>query len=186
MPSPAEAGPARALAAGVHADLDGGRAAHHEPAPRAGPVEELLHGRVTGQFENAPRRAERVESLPAEAETLLMDGLPECGEIQARDGDAVAQTGRGCGTELDLAARLGGERAPAGKHPRGAQPGHGGGRAALLYRKCGVAAVADQPLQFHPEPPGWSGLEADAVHLRFRVPLGQRCRAVLALARPAS
>ena len=98
----------------AHNGLDGGGAAHHESAPRAGAVEELLHRRVAGQFEDAPRRAERVESLPAEAKTRLLDGLPECGEIQAGDGDAVAQTGRRGGTELDLAARLGGEHAPAG------------------------------------------------------------------------
>src|SRR6266566_2349229 len=181
MPSPAEAGPARPLTAGVHADLDRGGAAHHEPAPGAGPVEELLHRRVARQFEHAPRRAERVESPPAEAETLVMDGLPDGGEIQAGAGDAVARTCRGCGTDLDLAARLGGEHAPAGKGTGGAQPGHGGGGALLVYRQGRVAAVEDQPLQFHPDPPRWPGLEADPVHMRFRVALGQRFLAVLAV-----
>src|SRR5262249_56212396 len=116
-------GPARPLTAGVQAGLDRGGAAHPEPPPRAGPVEEVFDRRVARQLEHAPRRAERVESLPAEAETLLMDGLAEGGEIQAGVGDAFAQTCRGCGTDLDLAARLGGERAPAGKRAGGAQPG---------------------------------------------------------------
>jgi hypothetical protein len=101
-----------------------------------------------------------------------MDGLPEGGEIQAGSFDALAQTGRGCGTELDLAARLGGEHAPAGERPGAAERGDGGGRALLVDRQSGVAAVADQPLQFHPDPRGWPGLEADAVDLRFRVPFG--------------
>src|SRR5205823_12305485 len=112
---------------------------------------------------------------------LLLDGLPESGEILARNGDAADRTCRGCGTDLDLAARLGGERALAGKRPGGTQPGHGGGRALLVYRQGRVTAVEDQPLQFHPDPPRWPRLEADTVHLRFRVALGQRFRNVLAV-----
>jgi hypothetical protein len=111
-----------------------------------------------------------------------MDSLPEGGEIQAGAGDAVARTCRGCGTDLDLAARLGGEHAPSGKRSGAIQPGHGGGRALLVYRQGRVTAVEDQPFQFHPDPTRWPGLEADPVHLLFRVALGQRFRVVLAAA----
>src|SRR5262249_33704431 len=59
VPSAAEAGPARPLAAGVHADLDRGGAAHHQPAPWAGPGAELLPRRVAREVEHAPARGGR-------------------------------------------------------------------------------------------------------------------------------
>jgi hypothetical protein len=103
-----------------------------------------------------------------------MRGLPKGGEIKAGSRDAVTQIGRGCGTDFDLAARLGGEHTPARERPWAAQRGHGGGQSLLVHRQRGVTAIADQPFQFHPDPPGWPGLEADPVYLRFRVAFGQR------------
>ena len=96
-------------------------------------VEELLHRRVPRQVEHPERRSERVESLPVQAETRLVDGLPERGKIPACDRDALAETSRGSGAEFHLAARLGGERSPVraaprvcpagrGRRPRGAGP----------------------------------------------------------------
>src|ERR1039457_6734995 len=66
MPAPAESRWAGALLAGVDADLDRGRAAHHHPAPGAGAVEELLHGRITRRVQDAPWRPDGVHSLASQ------------------------------------------------------------------------------------------------------------------------
>ena len=148
---------------------------HIMAAPWAAPVKELFHRRVAGQFEHAPRRAKRSSPCPLRQRPAWWMACRRAARSHARDVNAVTQTGRGCGTELHLAARLVGEHALAGERP-GCPAGSPRWPLACGLRKSGIAAVTDEPLQFHPDPPGWPGFEADPVCLRFRVALGKRFR----------
>src|SRR5438105_4708181 len=71
---------AAVLVARVQADLHGGGVAHHDPPPGPAPVEELLHGRVTRQVEDAAGRADGIDAV--------------AGQRQARGANHVAQRGQ--------------------------------------------------------------------------------------------
>ena len=91
MPAPAETRRAALLLACVHADLDRGGAAHHHPPPRATAVEELLHGCIARQVEHAPWGAERIETVPREAEPGGLDGPADSREVSAGGRHTSAQ-----------------------------------------------------------------------------------------------
>src|SRR3984885_11591677 len=174
MPAPPETRGAALFLPGVYADLDGGGAAHHDPAPGAGAVEELFHRRVARKVEDAARGSEGIEAVPGEAEARRRDGLANGRKVAAGRRHAAAQAGGGRGTQLDLAAGLGGEPAPARERPGLVQAGEDGGHSPLVHRESGVTAVTDQPFQLYPDPSRRAGLEGDPVRLRLRVVFRKR------------
>ena len=95
----------------VQADLHRGGAAHHQPAPRAGSVEELLHRRVPGHLEHPVRGPQRVEALPGQAQASGKHCLAEGGQIAAGDVHAGGEALRWRGTDLHLPAGLRGKTA---------------------------------------------------------------------------
>jgi hypothetical protein len=56
---------------------------------------------------------------------------------------------------------------------RAAETGQGGGYLFRLDRQRGITRIARQPLEFDAYPLWRACLEADTVHLRFRVGLGK-------------
>ena len=174
VPAPPESGGAALLLARVHAHLNGGGTAHHDPAPGAAAVEELFHGRVARQVQHAAWGSEGIEAMPREAEPGRGDGLAEGREVAVSRRHAAAQAGRGRGTQLDLAAGFGRQPTPARERPGLVQAGEGCGHSPLVNGESRVPAVTHQPFQLDPDLPGWAGLESDPVRLLLRRPFGQR------------
>ena len=166
-PPPAESGVPVVVTACVDADLDGSRAAHHDPAPRATAVEELLHRRITGQVQHAGRGAVRVHAQPGESQAGPFESLAHGGEVTAGLGYAAADAdGRG-GADLHLAPGFDGQ-APAARQLTGlGEPRQGPGHPLVAGRRGSIAVGADQPFELDPDPSGRAGLEADPVNVLF-------------------
>jgi hypothetical protein len=125
------------------------------------------------------RGPQRIEALPGQAQASRKHCLTEGGEIVAGGVHAGGEALRWRGTDLYLPAGLCGKTAATRERVRRAQPGEGGGHSLLIDADTGVAAIADQPFQFDPDPVGWTGLKADPVDVLFGVALGQRLRSWL-------
>src|SRR5439155_26753444 len=104
--------------------------------------------------------------------------------------DELIERSRGGRAELKLPARLYRERGTRRKGKRlipnglgflpwvtflvrAAEPGQGGGYLFRLDRERGITRIARQPLEFDAHTLRRARLEADTVHLRFRVGLGK-------------
>ncbi len=173
VPAPPESGGTALLPPGVHAHLDRGGAAHHDPAPGAAAVEEFFHGRVTRQVQDAPRGSEGIKAVPGEAEPRGGDGLADGRKVAPGRRYAAAQAGGGRGTQLNLAAGFGSQPTPARERPGLVQAGEGCGHSPLVNGESRVTAVTDQPFQLHPDRSGRSCLERDPVRLLLRLTLGE-------------
>jgi hypothetical protein len=65
----------------VQADLEAGRAAHHELPVRPAPVVRARHRRVARGFEEGPRRPVRIDAGPAEDEAVAGEQAREVRDV---------------------------------------------------------------------------------------------------------
>src|SRR6266702_6230734 len=96
------------------------------PAPGPAAVEEFLHRRIAGQFEDAGGRAVRVYAPPDETEAGRLDRVPHGGEVTAGIAHAAADFGSRRGRDFDLATWLYREPALARQCAGGIKPGQRG------------------------------------------------------------
>src|SRR6185312_13180134 len=102
----------------IDTDLNRCGAAHHEPAPVAVTIEELLHRRIAGKLKYTVRAAERINAAACEGEAGVPERLVQDREVAARHGDTVAEVLRWSCAELDLTAWLQGQVAGSGQDAR--------------------------------------------------------------------
>ena len=159
----------------VDAHLHGGGGAHPAAAPRADPVEAVLHGAVAREVEHAARRPQRIRGERGDGEAVGVEPLVQVLGVGGDGSDEGAEGGQRRAGQLHLATGFDGDRGAtrqgAGRGG-GVQRGwrvraEGGAQHRGVQRGGGRGGLVHQPFQLHAGEPRGTVLETDRgdVHL---------------------